>query len=84
MNWEKEPDIKKLKRAIENCYMMAKRKRTIIHRYYSDELTGKVHSYPIGPKSTDEDWDHIIRFCESTGLKMSILRLQREEIEKLN
>jgi hypothetical protein len=62
-----------MKLALENCYMLARRKRTIVHEYKKD-VNGKEIAIPIGPKSTDTDWDNIIRFCEQAGLKQSIVR----------
>ena len=69
MEWKSDPDINKMKMALKNCYMLAKRKRTVVHRYLEN---GQAVS--IGPKSEDADWDHIIRFCEGTGLRMSIIK----------
>ena len=63
-----ELDQEKMRRALQNIYMLASLKRTVVHRYEN----GK--SIPIGPKSDDSDWDHIIRFCESAGLRHSIVR----------
>ena len=73
--WDKEPDIATLKRALQNCYMLAARKRTVVHRY--EIIDGKEVAIPIGPKSDDPDWDRIIHFCESTGISHSIIRLMK-------
>ncbi len=66
-----ELDAKKMRCALENAYMLARRKRAIMYRY----VDGKDPE-PIGRRSEDADWDHIIRFCETAGLKESILRTQ--------
>lgn len=61
-------DKEKMRMAIENIYMLANRKRVVIHNYNSGKPVA------IGPKSDDTDWDHIIRFCESAGIRQSIIR----------
>lgn len=61
--------VRKLELAIENCFMLASRKRCIRHTYNDDGTTT-----PRGPKSDDADWDHIIRFCRAVGVSESILR----------
>lgn len=67
--WTKEVSEKELKHEMENIYMLARLKRTVTHDY-----TDPANPIPRGPKSNDPDWDHIIRFCEQAGLKVSILR----------
>jgi hypothetical protein len=62
-------DPRKLRHALENCYMLACRKRAVAYRYPE----GKEPE-TIGPESTDEDWEHIKRFCEFVGLRPSVLR----------
>lgn len=73
MKWT-EQDKEKMRRALEDCYMLARRKRAITHRYPE----GKPPEQ-IGPKSDDADWDHIIRFCEQAGLQSSILRTMEKK-----
>lgn len=65
---EQNPD--KMRRALEDVYMLAGMKRAKRHRY--DDAGNFIGL--IGPKSDDPDWDHIIRFCEQAGLRASILR----------
>lgn len=50
--------IDKLKLALENCYILARRQR----RNFADDTADAI------------SWDHIIRFCEAAGCKSSILR----------
>lgn len=70
-NWiEKDPE--KMRHELENIYMLARRKRAITHQY--PEGFPAVAAIPVGPKSDDQDWDHIIRFCEQAGLRPSILK----------
>lgn len=61
--------LRKLELALENCMMLARRKRAIRHTYQTD---GKI--VPKGPKSDDSDWNHIARFCREGG---SCLTAQR-------
>jgi hypothetical protein len=75
MEWNKELNIDVAKHVIENCYMLAKKKRHIVHTYEKGP-TGEIIPIPVGPKSEDTDWDHIIRFCESAGVQTSILHGQ--------
>jgi hypothetical protein len=60
-----EGRIRLLERAVGNCFMMAKRE---IARH----VNGKAPSDPKGL----ERWQHVQRFCETTGSKSSILRGQ--------
>lgn len=69
-NWI-EQDADKMRHELENIYMLARMKRVIVYRYPEG---GEPE--PIGPKSSDPDWDHIIRFCERAGLRQSICRTQ--------
>lgn len=57
--------VRVLERAIGNCFMMAKRE---IARY----LNGRTPPDSL----TLERWQHIQRFCETTGIKSDILRGQ--------
>lgn len=66
--WTKESERDR-RRALENIFMLAKRKRVVTHYYEGDKIIKT-----IGPKSDDADWDHIIRFCEEAGLQSSIIR----------
>lgn len=75
-NWI-EQDTNKMRQELENIYMLALRKRAITNRY--PEGFPEVPARPIGPKSADEDWDHIIRFCEQAGLRSSVLRTLKTE-----
>lgn len=56
--------IRVLERAIGNCFMMARRQ-------IAAHLNGK--STPVQDL---ERWQHVQRFCETTGSKSSILRGQ--------
>lgn len=72
MEWDRsDPErIRKLELALENCLMLAARKRV-------SRTTFDSNGNPIGktgPKSEDADWDHIVRFCHEAGVKHSILR----------
>ncbi len=74
MKWERDESdkhrVRKLEIAIENCLMLAGRKRTT--RYtYQNETSEPI---PHGPRSEDEDWDHIKRFCKSVGCDFSVIR----------
>lgn len=60
-------DVAALRRAIGNCYMMAKREIARHLNHSSDEIN---HAVSI------ERWQHVQRFCESVGEKSSILRWQ--------
>lgn len=62
--------VRKLELAIENCFMLARRKRAIRYTYPTDG----GDPIPRGPRSDDADWDHIVRFCRSVGVEESILR----------
>lgn len=75
--WQEQPDVEKLAYAFENVYMLASRKRTVTHRY----VDGKA--IPIGPRSEDSDWDHVIRFCENAGLRHSIVRTAAQADRKV-
>lgn len=69
---ENDPDrVRKLELALENCFMLARRKRCNRSTFNSD---GTIT--PIGPKSDDADWDHITRFCRDVGISESILRAE--------
>lgn len=70
-NWV-EQDANKMRHELENIYMLARKKRAIRHSY--PDGFPDVPAVPIGPKSNDKDWDHIIRFCEQAGLRDSILK----------
>lgn len=76
MEWNRDHNdlnrVRKLELAIENCFMLANRKRCMRHEYKDGEII------PRGPLSDDADWDHIIRFCQSVGVKESILRANAE------
>lgn len=74
--WIEEVDERKVQRALENCYMMARRKRATVYSYPN----GALDPVPIGPKSDDTDWDRIIRFCEDVGLRSTILRTAKNEV----
>lgn len=63
-----QDENKRLRLSLEDCYMLARRKRTVTYHYDSGKRV------PEGPRSDDTDWDHIVRFCERAGLKPSILR----------
>lgn len=76
MHFKSEPTVERLKFSIKNIYMMAKRKRSVIHRYEKDGTP-----IPIGPASDDSDWDHVIRFCELTGVTMDVVRLAEMKSE---
>ena len=73
MKWsrdEQDPNrVRKLEMAIENCLMLASRKRATRWTYPKGG-----DPVPVGPRSDDADWDHIIRFCRVVGLEESILR----------
>jgi hypothetical protein len=56
--------IRALEQAIGNCYMMAKRQ-------VAAHLNGTN-----APAKDLERWQHVQRFCETTGIKSSILRWQ--------
>jgi hypothetical protein len=56
--------IQLLERAVGNCYMMAKRE---IARHLNQ---------PLNDQKGLERWQHVQRFCETTGEKSSILRGQ--------
>lgn len=60
---QQHQDIEPLRRALGNCYMMAKREIARI-------LNGKSQTDAVSL----ERWRHVQRFCEETGLKSSILR----------
>lgn len=80
MKWKVDPDpnrVRKLELALENCLMLARRKRANRHTYNAD---GTVTPRP--PKSDDTDWDHVIRFCHDAGVQESILRTQGEPNEQ--
>lgn len=62
-----------MRRALEDMYMLARRKRTVTHHYPD---SGPPEQ--IGPKSDDTDWDHVIRLCEKAGLRPSIVKIARE------
>ncbi len=64
----KPSDAMALLLALENIYLLARRKRCVIHRYVKDV------AIPIGPKSEDADWDVVIKWCEQAGLKPRIIR----------
>ena len=68
--WIKEPTLECLKSALEKIYFAANLKRTVVNSYPD----GK-NPVPIGPESTDEDWDKIIADCEHLGLRPSIISL---------
>lgn len=54
----------------------SKKEAAVVHKYplsFPDDP-----ATPIGSKSSDEDWDHIIRFCEQAGLRNTILRAMSE------
>lgn len=74
MEFIKEPTIKELKNALMDCYMLASRQRAVSHSYAKEDFDGNVVVAKHGPKSKDETWDHIIRFCEQAGLRMSIIK----------
>lgn len=57
-----------LEQAIGNCYMMAKRQ-------ISAHLRGTTN-----PQQDVKRWEHVLRFCETTGSKSSILRQIPTEI----
>jgi hypothetical protein len=78
MYFKTEPTIAQLKRCVINCYVIAKRNRMVIHKFEYSE-NGESIDKPIGPRSDDPEWDHIIRFCEELGLTPSILRLAETE-----
>lgn len=61
--------VRKLEMALENCFMLASRKRARRVSYHKDGTFT-----PGEPRSDDADWDHIKRFCESVGLSPSIIR----------
>lgn len=67
-----EQDANRMRHELENIYMLARMKRAVRHRY--PEGFPEVPAEPIGPKSDDPDWDHIIRFCEQAGLRPTVLR----------
>jgi len=53
------------RRAIGNCYMMAKR-----------EIARLLNSRDVIDEKSLERWQHVLRFCESVGCKSDILRWQ--------
>lgn len=71
--WSQE-DIRKMKYALENCFMLANRKRSVTYTYPA----GGLDPVPNGPRSDDADWDHIVRFCKDAGLSESVIRLMGE------
>lgn len=75
-----ELDPERMRHELENIYMLARVKRAKRHRYDND---GKFIGL-IGPKSDDEDWDKVIKFCEQAGLRATIIRTMeaREEVER--
>ncbi len=67
---EADPDrVRKLEMALENCFILAGRKRARRTTYHADGTFT-----PGEPNSDDADWDHITRFCKGVGLDYSILR----------
>jgi len=74
MKWDRDESdpnrVRKLEIAIENCLMLAGRKRTTRYTYQKETN----EPIPHGPRSTDEDWDHIKRFCKNVGCDFSVIR----------
>lgn len=66
----------KMRHELENIYMLARKKRAVVYAYPRD--FPNVPATPIGPKSDDADWDHVIRFCEQAGLRPTVLRTNNE------
>jgi metal-sulfur cluster biosynthetic enzyme len=62
-----------LERAVGNCFMMAKRE---IARLLNMKPDASPLQLAVALALTLERWEHIQRFCETTGSKSSILRGQ--------
>lgn len=58
-------------KALGNCYMLANRSVTPLRRVARDGFR-LTHAQMV----EKDNWKHIIRFCEETGMKAEILRAQ--------
>lgn len=61
----------RLTKALADCYMLARRAVTPLLRGARDGFR-LTHAQ----MTEKENWEHIIRFCEETGMKPEILRAQ--------
>lgn len=64
-----EEDVFRLRHALGNCYMMAKRELHRLDRASLKGLAGKTYN-----SLAVEQWQHVLRFCEEAGCKSDILR----------